>query len=944
MSTHQIHQLSVQSVLNGELQYSIPEYQRNYAWQEGEITALIQDIVDYILLSQKSEKARSYYLGTLVVYERKKGPATVYETIDGQQRLTTLTLLASVIRHHAKELVLWFERINLEFANRKAASDTLKHIYTHGGDFSTDYAWNQSIVHGYQLCRKLLLAKLAEHKKDNLAIDSFADYFFNSVKILQVSVPKDTDLNHYFEIMNSRGEQLEKHEILKSQLLGILNEGLDEPAKSQARSTLNTVWEACANMEKYIQAGFSPDQRHAVFGKDDWNKLVPSCFSELSEKLSAISDKARKGFQPVSVPLSTILGMTRGESPPRDSGSPDDIPERFNSVINFPNFLLHVLRIQTQRDVQLDDKRLIPIFDSILKDQQDKAAFVQNFIYSLLKCRFLFDKYIIKREFVGGKDRWSLKQLKWSKQNKVSYSITFGKSDDDLDNENKSILMLLSMFHVSTPTLVYKHWLNAALLYVFSRNDAVDALLYKKYLLSLARSFVFDRFLCIDTPKEYYDMIYKSDKIIKRNPEQIDMEKLTYGWIENNLVFNYLDYLLWEKHRHTSATVREWPFSFRSSVEHYYPRHPMPGFKPLKQESLDSFGNLCLISHSKNSRLSNQPPIAKKSHYEKQEIDSIKQWVMMSSDPEFWNENAIAKHQSEMLSILTRDMDSSFDSCNSIRGSEDAEEISKASVWFNRYSEDTEERQLLGRALMCFDNIACDEEGTTYYMESFQPKYSLYSWDKIRDSKAYEDFKKYVEEKDPPNLEAIIQDNLVNNLELGTDHYRKFFVLHPEIWRYCQKGLFTRVTGDSIFLLHEKERNTGPSTRDVYLHLLGAWLEESYGANIEFSSREFLSVRISYNKDRGGFQFGESEDNNGELIIKRDDECMLTCLVMPYHNDMRSAFVKGLLESGWQIAYEKYYQRGDTANLAKLGSNYEETFLRAKKGMDRIIRRGLGIE
>ena len=36
-------------------------------------------------------------------------------------------------------------------------------------------------------------------------------------------MPKDTDLNHYFEVMNSRGEQLEKHEVIKARLMDVLN-------------------------------------------------------------------------------------------------------------------------------------------------------------------------------------------------------------------------------------------------------------------------------------------------------------------------------------------------------------------------------------------------------------------------------------------------------------------------------------------------------------------------------------------------------------------------------------------------------------------------------------------------------------------------------------------------------------------------------------------------
>jgi uncharacterized protein with ParB-like and HNH nuclease domain len=62
------------------------EDQRNYAWDEGEITQLIQDVIDYL------PAGRNYYIGTLVVFERTEGKRTVYETIDGQQRLTTLSV------------------------------------------------------------------------------------------------------------------------------------------------------------------------------------------------------------------------------------------------------------------------------------------------------------------------------------------------------------------------------------------------------------------------------------------------------------------------------------------------------------------------------------------------------------------------------------------------------------------------------------------------------------------------------------------------------------------------------------------------------------------------------------------------------------------------------------------------------------------------------------
>ena len=49
--------------------------------------------------------------------------------------------------------------------------------------------------------------------------DDDLEYLLDKVRILRTELPPNTDLNHYFEIMNTRGEQLEKHEILKARLL-----------------------------------------------------------------------------------------------------------------------------------------------------------------------------------------------------------------------------------------------------------------------------------------------------------------------------------------------------------------------------------------------------------------------------------------------------------------------------------------------------------------------------------------------------------------------------------------------------------------------------------------------------------------------------------------------------------------------------------------------------
>lgn len=640
MSNNDITTLPIKNLLDKKDAYIIPVYQRNYAWGEGEITQLIQDVIDFI---PKKKEGGSYYLGTLIVYERQENNTIVFETIDGQQRMTTLSILTSVIRNKWKRAD-WFEELNLDFDSRKLSSETLKSV--HNDYFPANRTNSESIKNAYELAEKILRLKLEENA---ISIDEFSSFLFENVKILRVPVPKDTDLNHYFEIMNNRGEQLEKHEILKANFLEIFNSISDKNEKHAFTSCFNLIWEACSNMEKYIQYGFSVSQRDLLFSPKDWNRIVPESFERIVEMLFPAGTSINQDGDE-----RTISQIIKGAHLQTKTTQTDDSPDRFNSVINFPNFLLHVLRVTCKKDVPLDDKRLIEIFQSEIKITSDPIKFATEFGYNLLKMKFLFDKYIIKREFIAGTDKWSLKRLKWYEGNKVSYVNSFGEETDEEIHENRTILMLLSMFHVSTPTLVYKHWLNAALKHLFYA-DSVDGKRYIEYLEELAKDFVFGRFLA-KVPKEYFDLIYGQGGRVY-SWDSLDMNKLTFGNISNNLVFNYLDYLLWRDYSGSNGAIKGYEFTFRSSVEHYYPQHPKEGFEQLEPINLNAFGNLCLISHSKNSALSNFMPTAKKEFYKNNTIDSIKQFIMMTEyDSENWGTISINDHNTKMFETLKKEI------------------------------------------------------------------------------------------------------------------------------------------------------------------------------------------------------------------------------------------------------------------------------------------------
>ena len=615
-SSNYVKPLKINELLDND-KYIIPIYQRNYAWEDKEISLLIQDLGN---ACQKSKD--NYYIGSLVVYKRENGD---FEVIDGQQRLTTLTL----IMHHLFKN--GFTR-NVYFEHRKNSDWALDHLELKDDIPSVFKKALDSIEKHWAIAVKAVAPK------------NLADFFLKKVEIIRTEVPKDTDLNHYFEIMNTRGEQLEKHEILKARLLEILPEGVHRSAFAQ-------IWDACSDMSRYVVMGIESSLRTIIFSADWQDK--PKLFDDIVSDYDNNAKNTQQSTNAASSKSSILTIIERKEQKVDQTVQNNEFTEgSFNSVIDFSNFLMHVLRIYLEkyhstrefRDISLDEKELLNAFDK----EWSKETDVIKFIDTLLSCRYLFDKYIIKSSTIRSEDEhWSLWKIVKGNSSSYYYKNTFGSdsgesNDIDADEQTKRAIMLLSMFHVSNPSRIYKNWLYAVLRWLFDNKDDIKQSDYIKFLEELCDKFYFGN-NC--QGEDITDIILGKEIDFSSNKEWND------GVFVPNFVFNRLDYQLWKEHKDRYPKFR---FTFRSSVEHHYPQHPSEehGLEKLDQKTLDNLGNLYLLSQSKNSRLSNLPPNAKKSYYPKGDYDSLKQAIMMSYDK--WTEVEIKEHGEEMLEILNQ--------------------------------------------------------------------------------------------------------------------------------------------------------------------------------------------------------------------------------------------------------------------------------------------------
>jgi len=655
--------------------FIIPVYQRNYAWEEDEITALIKDVHDSFLKKSKAP----YYIGTLVTYKRGDSE---YEVIDGQQRLTTIYIIL-------KAMGIKDFRNKLTYSARKVSALTIQRLdnYPELGDVV-----DGGIRNGYKFAQDAISTIVRESE-----LKDFEQYFLHYVHIIHYRVPKDVDLNHYFEVMNSRGEQLEKHEIVKSTLSQYLK-------NKKELATFNRVWEACSEMNIYIQQAFPNND---VFGYH-LHKFNIECFEDIPE-------------QDESEGKESIISLLKQPISKIENTSATEQNDKFQPIIDFPNFLLIVLKITRMdsedfepTDFILDDKELLNEFHKALENVDDRAEFARQFCFNLLKSKFLLDNYIVHHSLndkeLSGDNPWKLQYYYLeTKQRRYPKNLT---STQDVQKE---LVHLLSMFEVSFTPKQRKNYLFYCMMYLFDYYEPSDRE-YLEFLQNLADKYFYDVYLnrdCLNErnqprPNAFDNALFACGdmNVYDFGDEDIDY-KLAFEDIYKQgrldvplFVFNYTDYMLWKKYademrgketKKGSRARSEFfeslgcsdfeldPFNnfyfsrTRKSLEHYYPQAKAGEGKPLSTSDINCFGNFAMIGAEANSSGSNWDPKTKLDHYSDGKSDqvsvaSLKFKIMMQICQDNhkamlngeldrvagmeWNAEDMQVHQNKMLDII----------------------------------------------------------------------------------------------------------------------------------------------------------------------------------------------------------------------------------------------------------------------------------------------------
>lgn len=232
------NEVTIGRELSNNVPYKIPRYQRKYVWNEEQWRNLIEDI---ILSMEKQEGDNYHFIGSFI-FEKN---ADKWIVVDGQQRLTTITILIAVISK--------FFAVN----NQHKLYSGIRKYCTFNDDegiqqmrvVNEDFTVFSNMIFDYFQDSQSSLTVEEYFKNENISIDKHSNLFINcynffhdyislkikaldydqkiewlcafrdaviNLKAIEITVDKEQEGYIIFEILNSRGLPLEQHELLKN--------------------------------------------------------------------------------------------------------------------------------------------------------------------------------------------------------------------------------------------------------------------------------------------------------------------------------------------------------------------------------------------------------------------------------------------------------------------------------------------------------------------------------------------------------------------------------------------------------------------------------------------------------------------------------------------------------------------------------------------------------
>ena len=261
---------------NTDSLYQIPRYQRPYSWGDDQLEKLWDDLLE------AKENDPNYFLGS-VITAKSEDSTSYLDIVDGQQRLTTLTILLCVYRDlfpNINENLLdtdpfaidnkvigssirfndRFERLRLRtHSNHQSDFDS---IVLNGDTTNLKKPTKQDLrkdepKHKFINTAHFFTNKLKDLGKDDAG--GLINYLFNSVKIIRIDCQSVAFAIKLFQVLNDRGLDLSNADLIKSFLIGQIQKKYigDGELKKQKEDQFMDDWKVCENYSNDTQTSLN---------------------------------------------------------------------------------------------------------------------------------------------------------------------------------------------------------------------------------------------------------------------------------------------------------------------------------------------------------------------------------------------------------------------------------------------------------------------------------------------------------------------------------------------------------------------------------------------------------------------------------------------------------------------------------------------------------------
>lgn len=228
------HEVAVSKIFSSDYQFSIPDYQRPYAWGREQALQLIADLDDAL----ERDATENYFLGSVVLV-KPDGEAAA-DVIDGQQRLTTITILLSLLRELTSDPAMKtsFDQMIFEPGNvlQELKARPRLELRTRDRAFFAKYVQAGDLAEVFAVPDGALATDAQRNIRDNARAmydelrtwgeskrTALSKLLSNRTYLVMVATSDLASAHRIFSVMNSRGLNLSAADIFKSQVVGLLD-------------------------------------------------------------------------------------------------------------------------------------------------------------------------------------------------------------------------------------------------------------------------------------------------------------------------------------------------------------------------------------------------------------------------------------------------------------------------------------------------------------------------------------------------------------------------------------------------------------------------------------------------------------------------------------------------------------------------------------------------